>query len=273
MSGPLCKAFRIQIVLSEFFSVWSGTEGQALKSERSKHTGVPEIEPRSPAVWKTSSMTSNKKPRGFTLIELVVSLTLMAMISAAVVSALRTGLLVLDKGTDHLDRLRQTRVVVQLLNEAISGALPFTYSAGAATAPIQRLAFEGSSDHLRFVSRTSFKDGPDSIPRWIDIRWMPDAQKTAGALVLEERIVLPPSNLPDAAVYWTGRVLQADGCSFDYLDGNGNDKPFSWTPVWRPSSEQLPKAVRIRCNNESKDFLSLNPLEYAASYAAGLRLN
>jgi prepilin-type N-terminal cleavage/methylation domain-containing protein len=212
--------------------------------------------------------------RGFTLIELIVSLTIMAMISGVVLSAMRTGLLVWNKGTDHVEDLRRSRAVHQILNDSISGALPLMFGIRSGEGPVtRRLAFDGSTDHLRFVSRTSFKDGPNAIPRWIDLRWVRDSVNPSGALVAEERLIRPPDNLPDTSIYWTGSVLQADGCDFAFLDGAIVDRPATWLPEWRPLAEHLPKAIRIRCTMQSKEVVSVSPLDYAVSYAEGLRLN
>jgi hypothetical protein len=197
----------------------------------------------------------------------------MAMLSVALVSALRTGLLVWDKGNNHLNDLRRSGLVVQLLGDSIGGALPFNYTIRNGNVPFRKLAFDASSDGLRFVSRNSFKDGPNSLPRWIEIRWIRNSRGPGGALMAEERSIVPPDNLPRASVEWTGQLLQADSCSFDFLQtAVGNRAPL-WTPDWRPVGEQLPAAVRLRCVRESKPIATVIPLDYAVSYAAGLRLN
>jgi prepilin-type N-terminal cleavage/methylation domain-containing protein len=218
-------------------------------------------------------MSAVCRSRGFTLIELVVSLTIMAMISAAVLSALRTGLLVWDKANHHIDDLRQSRILVELLKNSVGGALPFMYTLRNTGTPVRKLAFDGASDSIRFVSRSSFKDGPDSLPRWIEIRWIKRPDGTGGELVGEERGVLPPDNLPRETPYWTGQLLEADRCAFDFLENSSRLQAATWMPEWHPVGEHLPAAVRMRCMRQSKDIVSVIPLDYAPSYAAGLRLN
>lgn len=218
-------------------------------------------------------LRSRTNAQGFTLIELIVSLTIMAMVSAAVLSGLRTGLQVWDKGTNHVDELRRSRLVVQLMHDSIGSALPFMYTVRDGEARSRKLAFDAAPDHVRFVSRVSFKDGPGSVPRWIDIRWVPGAEKKPGQLVADERIVLPPDNLPDANVYWSGNLLSADSCAFEFLDSAPAEKSLEWTRDWRPLAEHLPKAIRVRCTARSGDMVLVDALDYAPSFTAGMRLN
>src|SRR5262249_16483746 len=178
-------------------------------------------------------------PRGFTLIELLVSVTIMAMISAVVLSGLRTGMLAWDKGTKHIEDLRRSRVAFQVMHDAVAGALPLMYTVKTEKGPVRRLAFEGENDSVRFVSRMSFKDGPDSIPRWIVIRWMKGSNEASGRLIVEERTIMPPDNLPDSAIYWIGEVVDADRCSFEFLPLQAPGKPLAWMRNWRRLLDQL----------------------------------
>lgn len=214
------------------------------------------------------SCNNSKSKGGFTLIEVLVSMTLMAMIAAVVLSAMRSGLTVWDKGGGHIDALRRSRVVFDVLNDQIRGSLPLTYTVKTGDRAAALLAFEGSSTELRFVSRASFKDGPDGIPRWVDLRW------NSGELTVEERRILPPDNAADAAVLWRQAVLHGESCSFDFLSGSQSNRPPEWLSEWRyTANAPLPRAVRINCVLKAKDKVRLLiPLDYAASSAAGLTL-
>lgn len=212
--------------------------------------------------------SNSKSTRGFTLIEVLVSMTLMAMVAAVVLSALRSGLAIWDKGTNHVDALRRSRVVLDVLNDQIRGALPLTYSIKIGERVIAPPAFEGGPTELRLVSRTSFKDGPDNIPRWVDVRW------SSGKLTVEERRILPPDNTPDSAVLWQDTVLSGQSCSFDFLPYAQPNRPATWLPEWRyPANPNLPRAVRLICTMQTNDRVQLViPLDYAESSAEGLVL-
>src|SRR5437870_3338302 len=106
----------------------------------------------------------------------------MALLSVVVLSAVRTGVTVWNKSTVHLGNLHQSRTVTELLHAQIRGAVPLFYRVSDGERR-NLLAFEGDRDHVRFVSRNSFADGPGAVPRWIEIRWLATAQDK-GDLVL-----------------------------------------------------------------------------------------
>jgi prepilin-type N-terminal cleavage/methylation domain-containing protein len=205
---------------------------------------------------------------GFTLIEVLVSVTMMAVVATVVVSAMRSGMSMWDRGTAHIETLRHSRIVLDVLNDQIRGALPFTYTVTVAQRQVALLAFEGTRTSIHFVTRTSFKDGPDGIPRWVDIHW------TAGSLIVEEHRILPPDNTPDPGVYWQGAVYKGEGCAFDYLTHAQPNLPAHWVQEWNnPANLLLPKAVRLNCVLQNKTAVrSILPLDYVSSSVAGLQL-
>jgi prepilin-type N-terminal cleavage/methylation domain-containing protein len=205
---------------------------------------------------------------GFTLIEVLVSITLMAMVAAVVLSAMRSGMLVWDKGTKRIESVRRSRAVLEVLNDQIRGAIPLTYTTKNDDKVVLLLAFEGSSSSLKFISRSSFKDGPDGIPRWVDIRW------NSKELTVEERRLLSPDNVPDPTIYWHDTVFRGESCSFNFLTESQPNRPVTWQQEWHyPVNPGLPKAVRLNCVSQPDNNITLvTPLDYSASLAAGLRL-
>jgi prepilin-type N-terminal cleavage/methylation domain-containing protein len=218
----------------------------------------------------------NKPSRieGFTLIEVLVSMTMMAMVAAVVLSATRSGMSMWNKGTSHIDSMRRSRVVLDILNDQIRGAIPLVYTVRTAQGAAALLAFDGNRTGIRFVSRTSFKDGPDGVPRWIELRWNADSVKPEGELVVEERRIFPPDNSPDPTVYWRGEILHAQSCSFDFLMDAQGTRPPLWLQEWHyPANPALPKAVRLNCIEAGKTTTqSLIALDYWASSMTGFTL-
>jgi general secretion pathway protein J len=212
-------------------------------------------------------LDSSAAAAGFTLIEVVVSITIMAMLSVIILSALRSATLAWDKDTNRIEQLRRSRIATDILNDQIRGALPLTYTVRTTERVNSPLAFDGTRSGIRFVSRASFKDGPDGIPRWVDLKW------ADGSLNVEERRILSPDNLPDPNTYWRDSVFQGQSCTFDFLAQTASDQPAKWTDEWHyPAQPWLPRAVRLRCVSEGRTLRSVIPLDYALSSTMGLTL-
>ena len=208
-----------------------------------------------------------RRVAGFTLIEVLVSITIMAMLSAIILSALRSGTLAWDKGTNRIEELRRSRIATDILNDQIRGALPLTYVVRTTERVNSLLAFDGTRSGIRFVSRASFKDGPDGIPRWIDLKW------ADGSLNVEERRILSPDNLPDSNTYWRDSVFQGQSCIFNFLAQTATNVPAKWTDEWHyPGQQWLPRAVRLQCVSNGRTLRSVIPLDYALSSTRGLTL-
>ena|SRR5690242_10510581 len=200
--------------------------------------------------------TNPDRNRGFTLIEVLVSLTLMTLIGAVVISGLRTGMETTDRGTRAVRNLQRRQTVLGIIEAQVGGALPMRYSADA-TKPQMRVAFEGDRTRLRLVSNNSLWDGPDGIPRWIELDWN-DSAGSVPSLRLREFRVLPPFNTPESVPLHQSDVLPAARVEFAYMrHPRGTELP-RWLDSWNPENvAELPAAVRIRIDFKKDDSTDL----------------
>jgi prepilin-type N-terminal cleavage/methylation domain-containing protein len=206
---------------------------------------------------------------GFTLIEVLVALTLLGLIATMVAAGTRLGLDLSARGNANTDLLRTEHLERNLLRGQIRGALPFRYWTNENNLRIEHTAFEGRPDRVRFVSRYGLKDGPDSLPRWIDIRAAVDVNPQ-DKLILEEHRILSPDNLPETT---PSARLEIQNCSevrFQYLDRTG-ETPV-WISNWDPLHRQipLPSALRMECKTDRDAMRLIIPLDYADSARQGL---
>src|SRR5262245_60712789 len=145
--------------------------------------------------------TRYSRQRGITLLELMVALTLFGLIAVLVSSATRLSLDTSSRGEAKAATLRNDQTLHTLVRNQLQGALPYRYwTTEADERRIDHLCFEGEPNRLRFISRDGITDGPDSLPRWIDLRSSETADKS-GKLSIEEHRILPRDNQPgDAAI-------------------------------------------------------------------------
>jgi prepilin-type N-terminal cleavage/methylation domain-containing protein len=212
-------------------------------------------------------MTSDN--RGFSLIEVMVAITLLGVIATLVSSGMRLGLDISTRGDSRAERRRAEQTERRMLHSQLQGALPYRYWTEREGKPVEHVAFEGEERKLRFVSRFGIRDGPDSLPRWIQLesRGTPPAD---GKLVLEERRILSPDNAASADIGAQAEISFCDDVRFEYLDG-ADERPAwvsSWTGTERTSP--LPLAVRLECKVRGTLIRSLIPLDYAASAVQGM---
>jgi prepilin-type N-terminal cleavage/methylation domain-containing protein len=212
------------------------------------------------------------RDRGFTLIEVLVSLTLMTLIGTVVISGLRTGMETTDRGSRAVRNLQRRQTVLAIIEAQVRSALPIQYAEDASK-PQQRVAFEGDGNRLRFVSNTSLWDGPDGIPRWIELDWSASSASVS-RLRLREFRMLPPFNTPQSAPLHETDLLPAISVEFAYLrHPRGTELP-RWLDSWKPEGVgELPAAVRIRIEFKTDDSTELLiPLEIGPTNWQGLWL-
>jgi prepilin-type N-terminal cleavage/methylation domain-containing protein len=211
----------------------------------------------------------NSSRQGFTLIEVLVALTLLGLIATMVVAGTRLGLDLSAWGNEKTDGLRMEYLKRDILRSQIRGALPFRYWVHENGIRLERIAFEGQRDRVRFVSRYGVKDGPDSVPRWIDV--YPDSPLDGqSALILEEHRILSPDNQPDMANAVRIEIGKCVEIRFEYLDRSGETP--RWISNWDAVVQRvpLPSALRMQCKTEPDVMMLVIPLDYADSARQGL---
>src|SRR5262245_39132096 len=142
--------------------------------------------------FRSSYVHSSKS--GFTLIEVMVALVLLGLIATLVASGLRLTLDLSARGNNRVEAIRRKQIARDVVRRQLQGALPFRYWTRSENSRIERIAFEGAEDGVRFVSRNGISDGPDALPRWVELRRQGDNEQSM--LVVEEHRIIPPDNQP-----------------------------------------------------------------------------
>jgi prepilin-type N-terminal cleavage/methylation domain-containing protein len=180
---------------------------------------------------------------GVTLIELLVAITLVALLSSSLLLAMRTGFMTFSKTGDRLRANRRQLNIEKILASEVSGAMPVAGPCGS--------VFNGNPTALRLVSSYSIAEGSRGLPRIVELQVAPGSRGGYRLVVNEYLYTGPSSTLPfcaNAPVLVTpASFVAADGlafCRFSYRVGVVDTVlPGDWIPVWdRPN---LPGAVRI----------------------------
>jgi prepilin-type N-terminal cleavage/methylation domain-containing protein len=188
-----------------------------------------------------------KREAGVTLVELLIAITLVALLSTALLMALRAGFQSYRKTSDRMDDNRRKWNVEAILGRQISGVMPIVSGCGAGFAPF----FRGNVTAMRFVSSYSMTEGARGLPRIIELQVTP-SEKGGVRLVLNEHLYTgPASTAPfcgDTPVVVTPTSFVAADelayCRFSYRESIPDSVlPGNWLGAW--GLPNLPAAVRI----------------------------
>jgi prepilin-type N-terminal cleavage/methylation domain-containing protein len=92
---------------------------------------------------------------GFTLLELLVSMTIMGFLALAIHFGFRVGMNAWAKGGDSLERVRRIQAVFDVLSRQIGSMVPYYSQQRLDRAPVEVLLFQGTETGMRFVSTFS----------------------------------------------------------------------------------------------------------------------
>ena len=170
---------------------------------------------------------------GFTLIEVILALSIVAAVLVIAFGGLRVGLAAWQRGEERTAKLDHTRSLAVLLERALDGAFPYRIAPEGDREA--RILFEGRPDQLTFVTLSPpFPTGAPAAFTAVSL------SADAAGLALRQRILPNPIELDRL------RPLLVDprtsALRFRYL----GREPEAWRDTWDVRTEEgLPRAVEI----------------------------
>lgn len=209
-----------------------------------------------------------KRQRGFTLLELMVSITIVSLLAATALFAWRASVSGWEKANVELERNRTVLAVHELLTEQIASMAPYQ-------AQIERggqvMFFEGEAETARFVSRYSLRDRAASGLYLVEYHIAEQKDGTRQLLFQEEplrggeelaariagldtesgapRVLFRPFEAGAAALVLLKGLAE---CRFEYYQAATPNQQGAWTNGWKGSFDELPQAVRLIAMKQSE---------------------
>lgn len=179
---------------------------------------------------------------GFTLLELLIAITLLGLLMAALFGGLRLGARAWERGEERLDESGRLQVVQNFLRDRLAAAYPLSADDQDGR---PRLAFEGTDEALRFVTLmpeylgTGFAEftlavadhegARDLVVRWRRFADLEDAND-AGDDEPQTKVLLEGIETLEVAYYGAQR----------------RGEPVTWHDQWQDVGVDLPRLVRLR---------------------------
>jgi general secretion pathway protein J len=184
---------------------------------------------------------------GFTLIEVLVALTILGFILLILFGAFRMGLSAWNRGESTKEEYQKVRVISQLISRQIKSAVPYKIKTQKAEGDY--LAFEGKAHSLRFVSAFPMK-ARQAEGFVYAVYEFKEGGKEEGRLVLYEQRVLNKDFFADDLREDSG-ISILEGISnvrFEFYreEDSEQNKTEEWVEEWSAKEEkELPKALRM----------------------------
>lgn len=181
--------------------------------------------------------------RGFTLLELLISLMLISLVSLGVYGALGFGANALERGTSRSIENQRVRAALALIVRKLKSAYPLMLLVDG-----ERLVyFFGGEEELRFVASADRPEigGLEKVSYFIKEDedgehglWMRISAPTLPADLAEER---------EGSLYLEAEVLSdVDELVWEYFGQQQNEDEEAWHETWNGEEEpKLPQAVRL----------------------------
>jgi prepilin-type N-terminal cleavage/methylation domain-containing protein len=202
---------------------------------------------------------------GFTLIEVVITLTILGFICLIIFGAFRLGLSAWDRGESVKDEYQEARIVSQLITQQVKSAVPFKIKSQQAEGDY--LAFKGDSRSLRFVSSLPVRGKQPEGLVYAKYEFK-DGGSEGGHLILYEEKALNKDFFAEEPKE-EHAVSLLEGVSsvrFEYFREEDplNNQQEEWIEEWDAKDEKmLPKAFKmtiIRKNQQGKEELPITVL-------------
>jgi general secretion pathway protein J len=182
---------------------------------------------------------------GFTLLEIVIALSLSVVIMVILFAALRLGYKSQDKGNDRAEMTQRMRILNDRITWLIRGTYPFLIK----KTDLQKIFFRGDSESIGFVTSSvdSYGKGPEDLA---GLKWVEIFADNKG-LQIREKVFF----LEDVFDKSGGKEFVLDPgvrkIEFEYFDLPEDETTGEWVSDWDPDDKKyFPSAVKFKITFE-----------------------
>ncbi len=182
-----------------------------------------------------------KNNNGFTLLELLISITLSVIVLAILFAGMRLSYKSQEKGKEREEISQRIRILGDRITWLLRGAYPYIITRPEG----KKVFFMGKSDTIGFVT-TSVENTAEGPEDRAGLKWVSLSVDSSG-LKLREAVYF----LEDVFEDTVGKTYIIDPAvqkiDFEYLDSPDQDIEAIWETEWEPSEKNyLPSAVKVR---------------------------
>ncbi len=171
-------------------------------------------------------------PRGFTLLELLISLSLLVVILVIVTGALSQGSRSVAAGERRVEEQERFRAVLSILDSQVQSQLPLTFDGERG----RRYYFRGDGKSLRLATARSIRTGQAG---YVVVEYRIESGAAGGETLLARETTPGVEGGADTL------LLRGEGMRFDYFHRDPAEEEGRWVEALEDGTA-LPRAVRFR---------------------------
>jgi prepilin-type N-terminal cleavage/methylation domain-containing protein len=187
--------------------------------------------------------------KGFTLIETIVAVTLVAMMAVGIWSIFRTGIRSWARGTEYIDASQRYRNILDLVRKQMASAYPLLAPTDPDSPSSSYPIFLGTETSLNFISLNSlnFQESPGLT--LVNYEVIPNAEGDFSLVESETRYIgeLPDTEENTVPVNTIPLFENLTECYFEYRKADDDpDNPGEWVMEWDGQEiGKLPVAISM----------------------------
>ncbi|MCE5263984.1 MAG: prepilin-type N-terminal cleavage/methylation domain-containing protein [Deltaproteobacteria bacterium] len=190
--------------------------------------------------------TTDKSAGGFTLLELLISMSLLVVIVSITMGAMRMGSRAIAAGEKRMDGQERFRTVLSIMDAQIQSQVPLSYDEGGN----KKYRFRGDGKSLRLSTNYSIWDGRRGYVM-VDYRVETD---DAG-----NEILYASEQVPGIEGRRESRLIDAAAISFDYFYKDPTEEQGKWVETLSEGTV-IPERIRLRVKRKPENFSLIFPV-------------
>jgi general secretion pathway protein J len=183
---------------------------------------------------------TDKKARGFTLLELLIAMTLLVVIVVITMGAMRIGSRSVAAGEKKMEAQERFRTVLSIMDAQIQSQVPLTYDEGGN----RKYYFRGEGKNLRFSTNHSIWGGQKG---YVVVEYKVEADSTG------KEMLSAFEQIPGIEGRQESRLIEATRISFDYFYKDPTEEQGKWLEVLAGGTV-IPEKIRLHVARRSENF-------------------
>lgn len=190
--------------------------------------------------------------KGFTLLELLISIVILGIIIVILVGAMRLGFRSVDSGERKTESLERMRVSLSIIDSQIQSQIPLTYQEEEA----ENYYFTGERDSLQLSTNYSIWGGQKG---YVIVSYRVSQEEEGKSVLYASEHIVGVEETEET------KLLDAfDNIYFEYFYKGPTDEVGNWVEEWTDTS-QIPAKIKIHLIKGGKDLPLIVPVRIGRS--------